>query len=179
MWLTFLPVYAIWESMIVCRSQCFFFTRENEKCPRKRFLVLFLVFFSGGNFFLAHFFFNFSRAVWSFLGHIFVFFLGMNFFLSRAEIKNFLAIFLNLTGKILIFFLGQRFFFLGLNLAVFFSGTIFFSRAVFQIFSRPVWKLLGQNIENFLGFNFFFSGKKINNAPFPGKPRLLMWRDYM
>ena len=61
------------------RPQCFFFPRENEKCPRKRILVLFLVFFSGGKWF--------SRAVWSFRGHIFEFFLGVIFFfLYRPEI---------------------------------------------------------------------------------------------
>ena len=43
--------------------QGFFFTHENEKCPRKRFLVFFLGFFSGGKFFLAHFCIFFSRAV--------------------------------------------------------------------------------------------------------------------
>ena len=46
--------------------------------------------------------------------------------------------FLNISGTILDFFLGPVFFFLGLNFAVFFPGTIFFSRVVFKIFSRPV-----------------------------------------
>ena len=49
----------------------FFLTRENEKCPRKRFLVLFLVFFSGDFFFLPTFLkvylgqFDISRAHFS------------------------------------------------------------------------------------------------------------------
>ena len=58
------------------------------------------------------------------------------------------------------FFSGKEFFFLGWNFAIFFSGTIFSSRAVLNIFSRAVLKLLGQKNESFLGKIFFFSGKK-------------------
>ena len=87
----------------------FFFTLENAKCPRKRFLVLFLVFFSGGNFFLAHFFEIFSRAVWSFSGTFFVFFLGLIFVFLGQNFKN---------------FLGQTFFFSG---RIFSAGVKFFN----------------------------------------------------
>ena len=88
--------------------QCFFLTRENEKCPRKRFLVLFLVFFSGRIFLLAHFFEIFSRAVLSFSGTFFVFFLGLIFFFGQ-KFKN---------------FLGQTFFFSG---RIFSAGFKYFN----------------------------------------------------
>ena len=129
-----------------------FFTRENGKCPTKRFLILFLVFFSPT-------FFYFSRAVWSFLGHIFKFFLGMIFFLSRAEIHEFQGIFSIWTGKLKIFFSGKEFFF-RVEFCCFFLGTNFFLRLFSRFFSRPVCELLGQNIENVLGFNFFSRVKK-------------------
>ena len=58
-----------------------YFTRENWKCPTKRFLILFLVFFSPT-------FFYFSRAVWSFLGHIFKFFLGLHLIFLRLKFMN-------------------------------------------------------------------------------------------
>ena len=64
------------------------------------------------------------------------------------------------SGGIFDFFLAHRFFFLGCNFANFFTGTIFFSRAVFKIFSRALANFLGQNLENFLVENFFFLGEK-------------------
>ena len=69
------------------------------------------------------------------------------------------------SGGIFDFFLAHRFFFLGRNFANFFTGTTFFSRAVFKIFSRALANFLGQNLENFLGENFFFLGEKKNAAP--------------
>ena len=64
------------------------------------------------------------------------------------------------SGGIFDFFLAHRFFFLGCNFAIFFTGTTFFSRAVFKIFSRALANFLGQNLENFLVENFFFLGEK-------------------
>ena len=68
------------------------------------------------------------------------------------------------SGGIFDFFLAHRFFFLGCNFANFFTGTIFFSRAVFKIFSRALANFLGQNLENFLVENFFFLGEKKSTA---------------
>ena len=79
---------------------------------------------------------------------------------SRAEILEFVGILVIFTGLFVYFFLGQGLFFLGLNLAVFFSGKNLSSRAVFEIFSREDFKLLGHKIENFLGLNFCFLGEK-------------------
>ena len=76
--------------------------------PEKTVFGIFLGFFLGRIFFSRPLFF--SRAVCSFLGHIFVFFLGMIVFLSRAENKKFQGIFLNLTGGNLIFLSGIFFF---------------------------------------------------------------------
>ena len=108
-----------WRVFFIVYSRVFFLPRENKKCRRKRFLVLFLVFFSGRIFLLAHFFEIFSRAVLSFSGTFFVFFHGFIFF-SRAEICEFSR---------------ADFFFLGRNLRIFsgiffFSGRIFFSAGV-------------------------------------------------
>ena len=64
------------------------------------------------------------------------------------------------SGGIFDFFLAHGFFFLGCNFANFFTGTIFFSRAVFKIFSRALANFLGQNLEIFLVENFFFLGEK-------------------
>ena len=69
----------------------FFFTRENEKCPRKRFLALFLVFFAGRIFYSRPLFLKFSRPVWSFLVHFLVYFLGMTFFFLGQKFENFLG----------------------------------------------------------------------------------------
>ena len=68
------------------------------------------------------------------------------------------------SGGIFDFFLAHRFFFLGCNFANFFTGTTFFSRAVFKIFSRALANFLGQNLENFLVENFFFLGEKKNTG---------------
>ena len=65
---------------------------------------------------------------------------------------------MNFLGQNFGFFLGEGFFFLGWNFPVFFSGTIFASRADFKIFSRVVFELLGQKSEKFLGRKMFFLG---------------------
>ena len=116
--------------------QCFFFSRENEKCPRKFFLVLFVVFFSGGIFFLAHFFEIFSRAVSSFLGYNFVFFLGVTFFLLGQKFR---VLFAFARADFCIFFSGKVFF-SRVDFCCFFLGHNFASRAVFKIFFSATLK---------------------------------------
>ena len=79
---------------LICQivpTSVFFFTRENEKCPRKRFLALFLVFFAGRIFYSRPLFLKFSRPVWSFLVHFLVYFLGMTFFFLGQKFENFLG----------------------------------------------------------------------------------------
>ena len=114
----------------------FFFTRENEKCPRKQNCALFLIFFSGGKYFSRPLFFKFSRAVCSFLGHIFRFFHGLNLFFTRAE---FLELFQFSRGKVCIFFSGKDFFISG-RILPFFSRAQFFLLGQFSIFFSASFK---------------------------------------
>ena len=95
----------------------FLFTRENEKCPRKRFLAIFLFFSSGRFFFSRPLLLKFSRAVWSFLGDFFVFFLGGTFFFSGRKLRIF-------SGR---FFFSRAQFFQ--QASRIFSGRFFFSQA--------------------------------------------------
>ena len=68
----------------------FFLTREHEKSPINRFLVLYLVFFSGAFFSLTLYFF-WGGAVWSFLWDIFVIFWGVTSFFLGKKLKSFLG----------------------------------------------------------------------------------------
>ena len=117
--------------------QCFFFTRENEKCPRRYFLALFLVFFAGG-----------KRALRGFLRYFFRFFIGLDFVFLGQKFLIFVWLFELSGGKFSIFFSGKTFFFSDWIL-------LFFSRAQFF----PLGQFSGRNLKIFLG-GFFFSREK-------------------
>ena len=109
--------------------------------------------------FLAHFYLNFLGHSEVFSGRFSDFFSVYILFFS-AEISEFEGIFMFFTGAMSIFFSRAKNFFSRVEFSVFFPGTIFSSRAVFNIFSRAISNLLGRKIENFLGRDFFFLGKK-------------------
>ena len=113
--------------------QCFF-TRENEKCPSNNLLSIFLVFFSDGKYFLSPLLHKSSRAIWSFLRHIFRFYLGLNFVFLGQKLRNFKVFFCFWREKFVLFFLGI--FSSRVEFFCFFSGIIFSSRVVFKILSR-------------------------------------------
>ena len=66
----------------------FYFSRENQKCPWKLFFCLFSTFFTDGKWLSRTLFWNFSRAVEIFHGHLEGFFHGWVFFHGR-EMRNF------------------------------------------------------------------------------------------
>ena len=64
------------------------------------------------------------------------------------------------TGVIFNFFHAHKFLFHGFVLAENFTGTIYFSRAVFKKNSRGEGRFHGRKIKKFHGRLFFFTGKK-------------------
>ena len=104
---------------MLLRASVFFLTRENEKCPRKRFLVLFWFFFSGGNGFSRPLLENFLGQFEVFSGTFSIFFSGWLVFFSGRNLRIFSGI---------VFFLGQTFLFSGRQI---FNGLIVDSLVLF------------------------------------------------
>ena len=133
----------------------FFFSRENEKCPRRHFFAIFWGFVSVGIYFSRPLLHRFSRELGRFLGRKMIFFLGLKLGFLGHKSKNFLGFFAIL-GENLWFFSRPQVFFLGCKFAKFFTGTIFCSRAVSRFFLGHLQIFSGKLLKIFSGRTFFF-----------------------
>ena len=156
--------YPLWPSwlviIIIATIQCLFSYPRKSKCPRKWFLVLFLVFSRTEIFFSPTFYFFF-------LGHSEVFSGRFSDFFSvfpRERFWNF-EVFFEFWRENFVFFFSGIEFFSQIEFVFFLLGHNFFVKLFSWFLSRSVWKLFGQIVENFLGFQFFFiSVEKLNTA---------------
>ena len=153
-------------------GQCFFFPRENQKNPWKRFFAVFLVFFTGRKLFSRVPFLKISRVGQSFHGYFFRFCHGLRFYFHGLK-KGKKWDFCQFHGSNFYIFHAQKFIFHGLDFYRFFTGKTFVSRVVSEKFSRVRLGFHGLKTDFFHGFQKIFHGEK-NTAGKRAKKRIVI-----